>query len=425
MMLGARVDLRPAHRARGTRARRQPVPRPRRRADQRARAPDRRRGSRWKPMSRPTEEGARRVVEMLRQRFNHVVIDLPMPPGPVERMVLQRARHVVLVLAPDVAEHPRHGVGEEAGARWPARRGRVITVLNGAGRRGYLPIKLIAEGIGAMPEVVIPDLPRQLPRAANLGRPALRDSPALRRALGILSQEIAAVRVGRPRDVRCWHACSGAEADHAGFRPPQRRRQPPRRCRSATDTEARSVNISAADIALSDSAELRPPAHPGDGAHRPGRRRRTAARRAAPAARRAGPRTRQPRAHGDLGARPVAHRRGDRADDMLGYGPLEPLLEDDSITDIMVNGPEQRLRRAARQADAHQRAVPRCHAHVAAIAQRIAARVGRRIDESSPMVRRAPARRLPRQHRVPAAGARRPLHLDPQIRQAAASTSAR
>lgn len=150
---------------------------------------------------RPTEEGARRVIEMLRQRFNHVVIDLPLPPGPVERMVLQRARHVVLVLAPDVASI-RDTVSVKKLVSMTGSAGRVITVLNGMGRKGYLPTKLIAEGIGAMPEVVIPDLPRQLPRAANLGRPALRDSPILRRALGILSQEIAAVRsADRPRSI--------------------------------------------------------------------------------------------------------------------------------------------------------------------------------------------------------------------------------
>ncbi len=146
-----------------------------------------------------TEEGARRVIEMLRQRFNHVVIDMPIPPGPVERMVLQRARHVVLVLAPDVASI-RDTVAMKKLVSMTGSAGRVITVLNGAGRKGYLPIKLITEGIGAAPEVVIPDLPRQLPRAANLGRPALRDSPLLRRGLGELSQEIAAVRsVERPR----------------------------------------------------------------------------------------------------------------------------------------------------------------------------------------------------------------------------------
>ena len=71
---------------------------------------------------------------------------------------------------------------------------RVITVLNGLGRRGYLPAKLVAEGVGGPPDVVIPDLPRQLPRSANLGRPALKESPPLRRALAQLTQEIAAVR---------------------------------------------------------------------------------------------------------------------------------------------------------------------------------------------------------------------------------------
>jgi pilus assembly protein CpaE len=144
---------------------------------------------------KPTEEGTRRVVDMLRQRFNHVVVDLPMPPGPVELAVLQKARHVVLVLGPDVASI-RDTVAVKKLVSMTGGSGRVITVLNGLGRRGYLPIKLISEGIGATPEVIIPDLPRQLPRAANLGRPARKDSAPLRRALGSLSQEIAAVRSG-------------------------------------------------------------------------------------------------------------------------------------------------------------------------------------------------------------------------------------
>lgn len=142
---------------------------------------------------KPTEEGVRRILDMLRQRFNHVVVDVPMPPGPMERAVLQRARHVVLVMGPEVASI-RDTVSMRKLVTATGSPGRVITVLNGLGRRGYLPIKLVAEGIGGPPEVVIPDLPRQLPRAANLGRPALRDSPPLRRALAQLTQEIAAVR---------------------------------------------------------------------------------------------------------------------------------------------------------------------------------------------------------------------------------------
>lgn len=142
---------------------------------------------------RPTEDGVRRVVDMLRQRFNHVVVDLPMPPGPAERAVLQRARHVVLVMGPEVASI-RDTVSLRKLVTATGGAGRVITVLNGLGRKGYLPVKLIAEGVGGPPDVLIPDLPRQLPRAANLGRPALKESPQLRRALAQLTQEIAAVR---------------------------------------------------------------------------------------------------------------------------------------------------------------------------------------------------------------------------------------
>ncbi|MBR0672999.1 AAA family ATPase [Neoroseomonas soli] len=142
---------------------------------------------------RPTEDGVRRVVDMLRQRFNHVVVDVPIPPGPMERAVLQRARHVVAVLGPDVASI-RDTVSVKKLVSMTGAAGRVITVLNGLGRRGYLPIKLVSEGIGGPPDVVIPDLPRQLPRAANLGRPALKDSAVFRRSLAKLSQEISAVR---------------------------------------------------------------------------------------------------------------------------------------------------------------------------------------------------------------------------------------
>ncbi len=72
-------------------------------------------------------------------------------------------------------------------------------------------------------------------------------------------------------------------------------------------------------------------------------------------------------------------------DDMLGLGPLEPLLEDDSITDIMVNGPNRVfVERAGKVIQSDIRF--RDSAHVANISQRIASAIGRRIDESSPMV---------------------------------------
>ncbi len=71
--------------------------------------------------------------------------------------------------------------------------------------------------------------------------------------------------------------------------------------------------------------------------------------------------------------------------DMVGLGPLEPLLDDDSITDIMVNGPDKVF--VERRGKVVLTAVRfRDISHVANVAQRIAAAVGRRVDESSPMV---------------------------------------
>ncbi len=73
------------------------------------------------------------------------------------------------------------------------------------------------------------------------------------------------------------------------------------------------------------------------------------------------------------------------ADDMIGYGPLHALLLDESINDVMVNGPSNVY--VERQGKLERVAVRfRDNDHVTSVAQKIAARVGRRVDESSPMV---------------------------------------
>jgi pilus assembly protein CpaF len=73
------------------------------------------------------------------------------------------------------------------------------------------------------------------------------------------------------------------------------------------------------------------------------------------------------------------------ADDMTGYGPLRPLLLDQSINDIMVNGPNNVY--IERHGKLERIAVRfRDNDHIASVAQKIASQVGRRVDESSPMV---------------------------------------
>jgi pilus assembly protein CpaF len=71
--------------------------------------------------------------------------------------------------------------------------------------------------------------------------------------------------------------------------------------------------------------------------------------------------------------------------DMLGLGPLEPLLNDDTVTDIMVNGAKQIYVERRGKLEASNISF-RDNAHVMAIASRIVSTIGRRIDESSPLV---------------------------------------
>ncbi len=70
--------------------------------------------------------------------------------------------------------------------------------------------------------------------------------------------------------------------------------------------------------------------------------------------------------------------------DMLGLGPLEALLADESISDIMVNGPKQVIVERKGKLDLTD-VVFRDDAHVMSICTRIVSRIGRRVDETSPL----------------------------------------
>ena len=103
-------------------------------------------------------------------------------------------------------------------------------------------------------------------------------------------------------------------------------------------------------------------------------------------------------------------------DSVLGLGPLEPFVRDPEVTEIMVNNwdtiyveragklywtgtkfhDDQQLRRTI---------------------DKIVGKVGRRVDEASPLRRRAPARRLACERRDPAARDRRAGAHDPEVRR--------
>jgi pilus assembly protein CpaF len=73
------------------------------------------------------------------------------------------------------------------------------------------------------------------------------------------------------------------------------------------------------------------------------------------------------------------------ADDILGYGPLEPYLRDDSVTEVMINNYDRiYIERGGKIEKTRTAFVD--DAHLMRIIDKIVSQVGRRIDESSPMV---------------------------------------
>jgi len=74
----------------------------------------------------------------------------------------------------------------------------------------------------------------------------------------------------------------------------------------------------------------------------------------------------------------------DICNDVLGYGPLEPLLARDDIADIMVNGAGKTYIEVAGKVQESEIRF-RDNAQLLSICQRIVSQVGRRVDESSPI----------------------------------------
>uniref|UniRef100_UPI0022EB3D31 AAA family ATPase n=1 Tax=Falsiroseomonas oryzae TaxID=2766473 RepID=UPI0022EB3D31 len=143
-----------------------------------------------------TAESVRRLLDLLRHRFNTIVVDLPGPPGEVERSVLSAARQALICFGPDVA-----GVRDAlALKRMVAGMGagtHGLLVLNRLGIPGGLSLPLVEEGLGGRPDCTLPWLPKPMLRALNLGKPAVELCPPFRRALLPLVREVSGVAVER------------------------------------------------------------------------------------------------------------------------------------------------------------------------------------------------------------------------------------
>ena len=235
---------------------------------------------------------------------------------------------------------------------------------------------LIEQGLGDKPTVQIPELGKQLGRAANLGKPALSECTRLQEGDGLAGT--GGVRGGgkpavadrrpvalRP-DARPMKPFgrrlegSGSGGDRPA--PPPCRRPPVAapdvglqlrlRAKIMEQLDSSAIAGMTPDVLR---AELEPVIH-----------------------------QIADQEQVQLSARDQAQLAQELTDDMIGFGPLEPLLRDDSISDIMVNGPDTvfiEVRGKLQKSTVRFRDSE----HAAMVAQKMVATIGRRVDESSPL----------------------------------------
>ena len=93
---------------------------------------------------------------------------------------------------------------------------------------------------------------------------------------------------------------------------------------------------------------------------------------------------RSPRSGRPLSAADKAQLIQDVSDDILGYGPIDRLLKDENITEVMVNGPDSvYVERSGKVEKTAANFVD--ETHLRRIIDKIVGQVGRRIDESTPL----------------------------------------
>jgi pilus assembly protein CpaE len=146
---------------------------------------------------------AEALINALRKRYNFIILDVPFAPVPLYQDLLALAHQRILVMEPslvslrdvlrvDAAPQSAFRRVEDASAQADGHRSHaMLSVLNRLGLPGGLTRRQVEEGLKRKVDIVVPDLPRQLRAAANLGEPAVVSSPVFRKAIAELAGSVA------------------------------------------------------------------------------------------------------------------------------------------------------------------------------------------------------------------------------------------
>ena len=150
----------------------------------------------------------RHLLDLLRGRYNVIVIDLPRLALPMHREMQDLAHQRVLVMDPTLPSlrDALRMVGTYAGVKSGSPP---LLVLNRLGAPGTLDKKQVIAALQRTPDIIIPFLPKLLHTATTLGEPAVRKRGAFQAAIATLAHEIlpapaTEAEVKRPGGLRKW-----------------------------------------------------------------------------------------------------------------------------------------------------------------------------------------------------------------------------
>ncbi len=131
-----------------------------------------------------------RLAAFMRRRFNFVVADVPFRTTPLSRDLLDLTQQRVLVMVPTLAS-VRDALRMMALPSGTAQARRAVLVLNRVGMPGGLTKRQVEDALNLTVDVTIPDLPRVLGAAENLGEPAAKQRGGFRTGIFDLAREVA------------------------------------------------------------------------------------------------------------------------------------------------------------------------------------------------------------------------------------------
>jgi pilus assembly protein CpaE len=148
------------------------------------------------------------LIEALRKRYNFIVLDVPFAPVPLYCDLIGLAHQRVLVMEPSLVSLRDvlriTGTGPSSSQAQPsgsstARPGvqavgqPPLIVLNRLGLPGGLTRRQVEDGLKRKVDFVLPDMPRKVRTAANLGEPAVITATPFRTAIAEMARSVAGV----------------------------------------------------------------------------------------------------------------------------------------------------------------------------------------------------------------------------------------